>query len=429
MAIGRSDTMQELITLMESLFDETIIGSDINIVRHLFYHLKADNREFDFIYNDVKSLAVVEDIMLNTVLLAVNEFSDAGIRRATIRFEIMNILYQFEILIQDVRNNKLVIKIPSELQSVQLRQNKRIPVDDLFMSFIILFRSLEGGARSVGKNLYAESRFPHLMKEIRRDKPDLKLINIMLTDYIRKISPDYEITFFNATENTSKIQDLIRSVLSRTEKSIYISDTSRMESYLYPLEDEFLCNYSDEYLRLKIALDEDEVIDYFKDIQKKENRDFIVSYVCTPIRIYDEVIGYIRIYTTAMDRYSITHPQALFLHELSEIINYAFTKVAIQLTSYKEYVYSTKIVDISMNGLLFEINNPRLFNFLKKHNVIKMNIPIYSNRILVMRGVIVRFIERAESYFLGVNFFDSNPDDMLHLSNYLFEKSMNIFSG
>ncbi|MCC5815771.1 MAG: DUF1577 domain-containing protein [Leptospira sp.] len=428
MAIGRSDTMHELITLMESVYEETIIGSDINIVKHLFYYLKADGKEIDFIYNEMETMAVVEEIFEDSLTMHVPDFNEAGQRRARVRFEIMNILYQFEIIILDVRSSILTIKIPTELQSMQLRQNKRLPVDDLFMNFIILFRSLSGGAREVGKNLYAERRFPHLMKEIRRDKPNLKLINIMVTDYIKTVSQDYKIVIFKDDDSVDDIEAMIRGILSHTDKSIYISDCSKIESYIEKLDDEYLCNFHEEYNKLKKDLSEDETKGYFLEIQKLQNREFMVSYVITAIRIYGEVIGYIKVFTTAMDRYAIVYPQAIFIHELSEISNYAFTKVAIQVTSFEEYTHSTKIVDISMDGLLFEITNRKLFNYLKRHNIIKMNIPLSSDVILKIRGAIVRYIERDGLYYLGVNFFDSNPGDMLNLETYLFEKSMNILS-
>lgn len=428
MAIGRSDSMHELITLMESVYDETIIGSDINRVKHLFYYLKADGREIDLIYNEEVSLSIVDEIFEDTLNLHAPDFKEAAQRRARVRFEIMNILYQFEVIIQDVRDTTLLIKIPTELQSMQLRQNKRLPVDDLFMNFIILFRSLSGGAREVGKNLYAERRFPHLMKEIRRDKPNLKLINIMVTDYIKSVSQDYKMVIYKEDESVDDVESMIREILTSTEKSIYVSDCGRIESYINPLNDEYLTNFHDVYKKLKRELSEEESLGYFLEIQKLENREFLVSYIISAIRIYDEVIGYIKVYTTAMDRYSITHPQAIFVHELSEISNYAFTKVAIQVTSFEEYTHSTKIVDISMDGLLFEISNRKLFNYLKRHNIIKMNIPLNAEVILKLRGSIVRYIERDGLYYLGVNFFDSSPGDMLHLETFLFEKSMNILS-
>ncbi|TGN20748.1 PilZ domain-containing protein [Leptospira idonii] len=428
MAIGRSDSMQELITILESLFEETIVGSDVNIVKHLFYYLKADNREFEFIYEEEILIAAVEEIRTDTVVLMIPDLVEKGSRRARVRFEVMNINYQFEVVISDIHQDQIIIRTPTELQSYQLRTNKRIPVDDLFMNFIILFRSLTGGSREVGKNLYAESRFPHLMKEIRKDQPDLKLLNVILTDAIQKVSKEYELKFFQEGVHLSETESFVKKTLERTAKTIYIPDCSRVDSYIQTTDSEFLFNYHSEYKQMVEDLGEDFTLEFFESMRKSESRDFLVSYVIAPIRLYDDVVGYVKAYSTAMDRYTVSNTQAIYIHELSEIISYAFTKVTIQYGSYETMKSTTRVVDISLDGLLFEIQDKRLFHYLKRHNIIKMFIPLTKDRTMIVRGEIIRFLDRGDHYHLGVNYFSTAPDDMLYLEAFLFEKSMKILS-
>lgn len=428
MAIGRTDSMQELITILESLYEETIIGSDVNIVKHLFYYLKADNREFEFIYEEEILIAAVEDIKTDTVVLTIPDLVEKGSRRARVRFEVMNINYQFEVAIQDIHHDQTTIRTPTELQSYQLRTNRRIPVDDLFMNFIILFRSLAGGSREVGKNLYAESRFPHLMKEIRKDRPDIKLVNLILTEAIQKVSKDYDLKFFNELEFLTETDSFLKDLLQETGKTIYIPDCNRIESYIQPTKDEFLFNFQSEFEKMKQEYGEEYTFNFFETMRKTESRDFFVSYVIAPIRLYDDVVGYLKAYSTAMDRFTIAHSQAIYIHELSEIISYAFTKGTIQYGSYETMQSTTRVVDISLDGLLFEIQDKRLFHYLKRHNIIKMFIPLRKDRTLILRGEIIRFLDRGDHFHLGVNYFSSAPDDMLYLEDFLFEKSMKILS-
>lgn len=420
--------MQELITILESLYEETIIGSDVNIVKHLFYYLKADNREFEFIYEEEILIAAVEDIKTDTVVLTIPDLVEKGSRRARVRFEVMNINYQFEVAIQDIHHDQTTIRTPTELQSYQLRSNRRIPVDDLFMNFIILFRSLAGGSREVGKNLYAESRFPHLMKEIRKDRPDIKLVNLILTEAIQKVSKDYELKFFNELEFLSESDSFLKNLLQESGKTIYIPDCNRIESYILPTKDEFLFNFQTEFEKMKSEFGEEYTYNFFETMRKSESRDFFVSYVIAPIRLYDDVVGYLKAYSTAMDRFTIAHSQAIYIHELSEIISYAFTKGTIQYGSYETMQSTTRVVDISLDGLLFEIQDKRLFHYLKRHNIIKMFIPLQKDRALILRGEIIRFLDRGDHYHLGVNYFSSAPDDMLYLEEFLFDKSMKILS-
>ncbi|GBF49950.1 hypothetical protein LPTSP4_14710 [Leptospira ryugenii] len=420
--------MQELITILESYFEETIIGSDVNIVKHLFYYLKADNREFEFIYEEEPLIAAVEDIQTSTVMLTIPDFVEKGSRRARVRFEVMNINYQFEVVINDIHHDRIIIRTPTELQSYQLRTNKRIPVDDLFMNFIILFRSLAGGSREVGKNLYAESRFPNLMKEIRRDRPDLKLLNLILTEAIQKVSKDYDIVFFKDADFQTDAEKFLENAIRETGKTFYVADCNSIDSYIKEYKSDVLFSFSWEYQSMCNEIGEELAFEFFETIRKNESRNFFVSYVIAPIRLYDDVVGYIKAYSTAMDRFTIAPTQAMYVHELSEIISYAFTKVAIQVGSFETMQSTTRVVDISLDGLLFEIHDRRLFQYLKRHNIIKMFIPLRRERMLILRGEIIRFLDRGDYFHLGVNYFSAAPDDLLYLEEFLFEKSMKILS-
>ncbi len=429
MGIGRTESFQELINIMESLFQETIIGSDINIVRHLFYYLKIDNKEFEFIYENEVLAAAVDNIVGDTVELMIPEYTELGSSRARIKFEAMNVQYQFEVVMIEIHPPVITIKIPTELQSYQLRTNRRILVDDLFMNFTILFRSLSGGSREIGKNLNAESRFPHLMKEIRKDKPDIKLINRMATEAIQSISKDYTMIFFKDTDFSSELEDMIKEIMQNSGKSIYIPDCNQLNSYIDEVKKESLTNYSSMLKKMAVVEGRESAVDFFETIRKSESREFLVSYVISPIRLYDDIIGYVKAYSTAMDRFTISSAQAHYIHELAEIFSYALTKVAIQYGSYDTMQSTTRVVDISLDGLLFEIQDPRLFKYLKRHSIIKMKVPLSAEHVFTAKGEIVRFLDKGDYYLLGVNYFKTEPDDMLHLEDYLFQKSANIISG
>ncbi|TGK02628.1 PilZ domain-containing protein [Leptospira langatensis] len=424
MAVGRSDTLQELITILETMFGETIIGSDINLVKHLFYSLKADQREFPFDYEGDKLNSIVEEVGEDTLILYVPYLQPKGILRAKISFEILNILYQFEVVLLDFWEDHVRIKIPSELQAAAFRKNIRVAVDDLFMNYVILYRSLSGGERELGKNLSVEQRFFHLMKEIKKDNPSLKLINLMATDYILGVSKDFEIVFFGPGKEESFLTRFIR----KYNRSVYVPDCSLIMNYIGEEKDPFLDNFRDEYLHLVKTQNQAKADEFFRELQKEEIRDFMISYIVTPIRLFNDPIGYIRVYTTAMDKFSIVQQQALYIEELGEILTYALTKVYIRQDNFRNEKAVTRILDISMNGLLYEIEDERTFQYLKKHNIIKMFVPIHE-RELVLRGEVVRFLELPDGKFhLGVNFFDSNPDDMVFLQNYIFEKKLKVLS-
>lgn len=432
MAVGRTDSMHELIIMMESMFTDTIIGSDINLVKHLFYFLKANETEFDLFHEEKLYKVLVEEIKNNTVYLYIEDFQP-GAMRGRIVFEVNNQVFTFEIVFTESIKSRVIFRIPTELQSVHHRANKRINCDDLFMNFIILYRGIEGGSRRVGNYYFSESRFRHLIQEIKKDDLNLELINLMMVDYIRTVSRDFEILLFK-----DKSSDVLRDILKKEKKTIFIENCNDMNHYVedtrYP---ELLTNYREYYMQLLAENDPIHAMDFLAELQQSERRNFFVSYLYSPIILYDDTIGYIKVFTTAMDQYQISENQALFIHELSEIISYAYTKVSIKEKKYDKMNVTTKIVDISLTGLLFEIDDEKMYNYLKKHNRLKMLIPI-GNHKLNINGHIVRFIESGSKdvkpfveegkFLLGVNYFSINPDDIMVLENYIYQKSGMILS-
>ncbi|ABJ76692.1 DUF1577 domain-containing protein [Leptospira borgpetersenii] len=427
MAVGRSDSLQELITILETMFGETIIGTDINLVKHLFYYLKADEVEFPFDYDGQRFFAIVENIEETTVNLRIPGATQGLTLRAKISFEIMNILYQFEVVILEFLEGTIVqVRIPSELQAASFRKNVRVAVDDLFMNYVILFRSLSGGGREIGRNIQVEQKFNNLMREIKKDNPDLRLVNIIISEYISNVSKGYEVVFFSQNREETFLDSFIR----RNDRPLFIPDTSLIINYIREDEDSesIVGNYREEYIRMVLENGQDYADQFFRELQKKEIREFVISYLVLPIRLFNDVVGYVRVYTSAMDRYSITPSQVGYLIELTEIFSYSMTKIFIREDNYRHTKAGTRVVDISINGLLFEIEEKRIFHYLKKHNLIKMFVPV-SEKMLILRGEVVRYIVVEDGkYHLGVNFFDSNPDDMLILQKYIFTRTRRVLS-
>ncbi len=423
MAVGRTDSMQELITLMDTIYGETIIGTDVNLIKHLFYYLRFDNTEFVFEYDDRMMSVVVHNVLQDFVELNVPDFSEASSRRAKIKFEIINVLYIFEVIIEDIRSSIVKIKLPTELQSAEMRQYRRVACDDLFMDFIILFKSFKGGRYVSGDNIHAERQFTHLFREIKFDVPNLKLMNMIVTDYIRKVSDEYELVIYKPGDG----HDFIKNTLSKDNKTIYISDCADVDTYIEDLKSKYFKTFFEIYQEKVKDVGDFQARKFFEVMQKKENRAFLVSYIIAPITMFDRVIGHIKVYSTAMDKHMLTRTDLEYIHEMTEIFSYGLTKVAIKGNTFNEIYTNTRIVDISISGLLFEISDENLFQYLKKHSSVKMYIPMGKNK-LEINGEIIRYIISDDGYKLGVNFFSSNPGDMKILETYIYEKKGNVLS-
>jgi hypothetical protein len=116
----------------------------------------------------------------------------------------------------------------------------------------------------------------------------------------------------------------------------------------------------------------------------------------------------------------IGHMQAYLLDLLVKMLNYAMSKTAIASTYYTHTL--TRIVNISMSGLLFEVTNKVLFDFLTYNDFLKMLVQIRYH-MLELRGEIMRFFPTRNGYNIGVNFLEAGPDDYRVLENFIFQKN------
>ena len=68
-----------------------------------------------------------------------------------------------------------------------------------------------------------------------------------------------------------------------------------------------------------------------------------------------------------------------------------------------------------------EINDEVLYQYLQKHKRIKMMIPLGFEE-LEIYGEIIRFFPRDGTYYMGVLFFKSGPDDMKKLEAFIYRR-------
>lgn len=401
----------------EDYTEDTILDSDINQIRHLFYWLHSEARPVFLNYGSENYRCQVETLTDSYAVLRAPGFREEPLRRCRIRFDIVNILYQFELPILDMNGELVTIKVPAFIQSAQRRKHRRIPTDDLFMRFGIVYQPLLG-KRGAGQIL--EQRYPHITKELARDEPDLYLINRIVTEETARIAKDFEIVFYGPEYR----KNLMESLVGEEKKTLFLRDVSRLQSYVEQQTLLGLINYHREYALLLRNRTEDEALKAFEAIQHEDMQKFISSYACAPLMIFDEVIGHIHAYSTIFDQRHITYEEAFQIDLMAHALNYAMSKTVIA-RSYFRHTY-TRVMNISLGGLLFELTNRTIFDYLTYHDRIKMLVPV-RHTLLEMEGEITRFFPYGEGYNIGVRFYQTAPDDYKELENFIYERSRMTF--
>lgn len=405
------EAMQRIYSAQDEDYTElTILGSDINQIRHMFYYLLSEEVPVQVYYQTETYKGRITEAEGSIASLYVPRFDAGSARRCRIKFEHLSQMYQFEVPILELQGETLRIRIPSFLQAAQKRKHRRIFVDDLFLRFNVLYSPLFGRR---GDGQMIESRYPAMVTELRRDFPDLYLLTRILTEEILKVSPDFEFRFYKKGDKLS----LRESTLVEEQKTIYIQDALKLESYFERQTLLGLINYNKEYTRMLKYNSEEEVRAFFEKVRQADTQNFVRNYVCLPLIVFDSVIGHILVYSSVLDKGVVSADQAYLLDLLVKMLNYALSKTAIARTYYTHTL--TRIVNISMSGLLFEVQNKVLFDFLTNNDLLKMLIQIRYH-MLELKGEIMRFFPTRNGFNIGVNFFDSSPDDFKVLENYIF---------
>lgn len=397
----------------QEFIEDTIVGSDINQIRHIFYHLKAEHRGIGVEYMGEPYQAHITDIQNTAILLKINGFQEGPFRRCHLKFEAFRVLYQFEVLILAVGRNEITIKMPYFIQSAKRRQHKRVITADLYLKWTTLYRPFLDSRSDLQ---IAESRFGRIMDELKKDMPDLNLINRIVIDEMERISPEYRISFTNTLED----DDFLLNVLTEEGKTVFIEDMSRLET-LFESKGAFkLINFNNHFRKLAAGSSREEATRFFEQLQANYLKKFVSRLVCAPIFIFDTLIGNLYVQTTLLDYRHISMEQAKIVDLMANLLTYALNKTVIGRSHFSHPM--TKIKNISISGLLFELNNEPLFRHLIFNDRLKLNLQI-RHEDLELESEVARYFKTDKGYNVGVNFIGAMGDDFRTMETYVYETS------
>ena len=394
----------------EDFIEDTIIGSDVNQIRHLFYYLRFEKKAITLSYLLDEYLVHVDAVDDVSIRFRIPNFEEGSVRRCRLKFEAQGVLYQFEVALIEVNKDIVRIRMPDFIQSTQPRKFKRIPVEDVFMKFTINYRPFFISSADVQA---VTTRYPAIIEELKKDEPDIYLINHIITEELNDISENFEMKFYKEGEDSGILEKLIET----EHKTFFISDTSNIDQYLELAPNHNLTNYFPLYRKMLREESGENAKKYFQDIQKEDIRNFYNSYVYSPIYVFNRCVGHIFVYSSVLGKQIIRTDQAHQIHLLAGLLGYAMSKVVLALSFFKHSL--TRISNISLGGLLFELNQKEIFDFLIFHDNLKISIQL-RNHILNFKGEITRSFPCKGGYCIGVNFYRADENDFLVLEEFLY---------
>ncbi|MCS6983890.1 MAG: DUF1577 domain-containing protein [Leptospiraceae bacterium] len=384
-------------------------------ILNLFYFVKAKFLPVFLDYAGFRYKGFVEEIQNDFIRVIIEDFQETPERRAVLSFEALNRYYQASLLILRSNEQGVFLPFPEKIYYYARRRHVRLRFDDLFMRFIILYSPI---LQNRAEEKYMEARYSEFLSEVLQDEPSLKVVYQMFVREIQKISRNFEIKILQGREE--KELSLFERLLLKTGKTIFIEDVARLGSYIDKIPSNRVINLHSYYEELVSQMGEYRAILQMEKIKKEDLQEFLVSYMMVPFTLFDNILGYVRLETNQFDKYFLALSQAEELSMVADLFSYGITKIRIRRSHFDVSSVQTRVVNISLSGLLMEFSDAVLYRYLQKNRRIKMLIPL-EDRELEISGEIVRYFEKDNLYYAGVLFFKSRPDDLYHLERYIYE--------
>jgi hypothetical protein len=388
----------------------TILGSDINRIRHIFYYLRMNRTPVRVDYQLESYTATVVDVEDAQATLNVPGFEETPFRRIKLRFSMMNTFYQFEVILSRVEGEEVSFQLPTNLQSATRRKYPRHTLQRTYILFNTVYRPIFG-TRGIGQ--IVEDKNKYLIEELRKDFPDLSLMLRIISDDLIGIAGDYELQFYKPDRKLS----LMETTIIDEDKTLYIASTENIDCYTGKPESSMLVAYNREFNRLARESSKAEAMKFFEELQKSEMRRHVYSYVCAPLHLFGRVIGHIYIETNLLYQKRIYVEDAVRVAILADLLSYGMTKTVIARTYFTKPI--AEIMNLSMAGVLFRIPSSTVYDYLIDHDLLKLKIPLTSEY-LSFHAEITRMFSDENRYHLALRFVDGAEDDYRKLEQFLY---------
>ena len=394
-------------------FSSGFLVTSTQRISNILYLLKNNHVIFTLLHGETIYKTRIIKIERNQAVLYVPDFEHKLENSGNIYFEILNGYYYSEIKIITPTIDQIVIDFPHELFCLKDRKYPRVKFDDLFIRFDLLYSTI---FLSKGVEIDLHNKYPYLLEEVTKDMPSLKLIYNILISKIKEIAHDFSIVMFR--KKPADMYTLYEKILLKTQKTILIEDVTKTESYIHELPSSSLINLFDYHNKQVSKLGELEASREIHELRKKDSKEFLISYLMSPLHIYQNTIGYVRIETNQFQKYRIHRHLAEDFHSICSIFSYGLTKINIWTSYFIQEGVKTRILNLSINGMLIEIFDQVLFEYLRNFRRIKIILPIFGKE-LNLSCEIKRLFKKGGGYYLGVYIFHGAPGDFQLLENYI----------
>lgn len=248
---------------------------------------------------------------------------------------------------------------------------------------------------------------------------DEKAIIGKLAEWVKQEGHEYKLALFKDAKPTT----LEEQIITKTGKALFLPSSHGKipETDPDPQEKIITTDIFSHYLEEIHVLPSYFDVAMKRFIKSKEVKN-IQADAWIPLRFKEYVAGYIHLWSTKDEEEPLSYEVVKTLYKYADtIVNSLQKRGYFANFNLKDKFISVYGEDISVEGIRFSYTHPFVSAILKPDTELSMRL-ITENRTVKLKATVIRRYEEKGTYYFGCHFFDTEPEDVRFLYEYIYGK-------
>jgi hypothetical protein len=316
-----------------------------------------------------------------------------------------------------ISSGELTVALPEQLEKRVKRKHRRIDSKEgIYLRFNVI-SDINDKLDFLYDKGRVSNKFLEARKELVKPVPDIKKAITIISSELRGNTSIFEVKLYKQGEVYPKRINVLKEV----KKTIFISNTKDKHSYLKSLSINGVVSYLPYIRDIRKTMhdDKDSIKAEFASIMQEDAKLSLVSYICSPIMLYEKVIGHIFLGLTKEFNSKFSGADAYTVKVGCDIISKTIAKNKLhQLNTGDDF--DILVTDLGGGGLSMQLSDQYI---LLKHLSIftKLSMVLKLNEREIKVVTTINRIDKQENNdaIIAVKFTDINWTEQEYIDKYV----------
>ncbi len=401
--------------------------SDSKEIENLYYNFRKKKVEIILRYDLKEVTAKIYRITNVFITLFYKGDIDPNIESIEMNMTSNSNIYFSVCRVIKIASGEITLSLPEYLEKRVKRKYSRVVTNkNIYLKFNVI-SNINDKLDFVGIKSNISNKFTGAYKELSKPIPDIKKIITLISKEIKGRASVFEIKLYKKGDTYPKRI----YVLKETKKTIFISSVNNSKSYIKSLPISNIMTYLPYIKKLyKKGKNKDSIKIELNSIMEEDKNLCLASYICSPIMLFDKVVGHIFLGLKENSITIFSESDAYIVKTGCNIISEALAKSRLHKLNTGDD-FSVLVIDLSAGGLSMQFSDQFILKHISTHTRLRITLKVNEKEIRII-GNITRIDEQNdETAIVAVRFTDIRWLEQEHIEKYVnqqieVEKSDNL---